>query len=46
METNFKHVAESVRAQRAKPSAKREFSGVFADDESLKRKEGQKLNRE
>ena len=46
MEINFERLAKSLRAQRAKPSAKREFSGQFAIDESLKRKEGQKIYRE
>ena len=39
-------VAQSMRAQRAKPSAKREFSGAFANFERLKLKEGQKIYRE
>ena len=38
--------AQSKHAQRAKPSAKREFSGAFANFERLKLKEGQKIYRE
>ena len=43
---NCERVAQSKRAQRAKPSAKREFSGAFANFERLKLKEGQKIYRE
>ena len=39
-------VAQSMRAQRVKPSAKHEFSGAFANFERLKLKEGQKIYRE
>ena len=37
---NCERIAQSMRAQRAKPSAKREFSGAFANFERLKLKEG------
>ena len=43
---NCERVAQSLRAQRAKLSAKREFSGAFANFERLKLKEGQKNYRE
>ena len=35
-----------MRAQRAKPSTKREFSEAFANFERLKLKEGEKMYRE
>ena len=35
-----------MHAQRAKPSAKREFLGAFANFDRLKLKEGQKIHRE
>ena len=42
---NCERVAQSMRAQRAKLSAEREFSGAFAKFKRLKLKEGQQIYR-